>query len=91
MPTIGPCSASPKYIEPVPEATLNRPTSYPEAVLGVKRPGGLSDGQRAYLLDASALVVPEPAALAPLAAGGLALVGRGRRRSVDRLQTDDQR
>src|SRR5262249_44513313 len=34
-------------------------------------PGGLSDGTRAFLLDASSLVVPEPLSLVLMAIGGL--------------------
>ena len=37
-------------------------------------PGGLSDGTRAFLLDASALVVPEPASLVLLAIGAAGLL-----------------
>jgi probable HAF family extracellular repeat protein len=40
-------------------------------------PGGLSDGKRAFILDASSLV-PEPGSLALLAVGGLALLRRRR-------------
>ena len=40
--------------------------------------GGLSDGERAFLLDASALV-PEPASAALLTAAALVLAARRRR------------
>jgi hypothetical protein len=40
-------------------------------------PGGLSDGTRAFLLDASSLV-PEPGSLSLLAVAGLALMRRRR-------------
>jgi probable HAF family extracellular repeat protein len=45
-------------------------------------PGGLSDGGRAFLLDASSLLVPEPStfALAPLGAVGLLAARRRARR-----------
>ena len=42
-------------------------------------PGGLTDGTRAYILDASSLV-PEPSGLALIAIGGLALLRRRQRR-----------
>jgi probable HAF family extracellular repeat protein len=37
-------------------------------------PGGMSDGDRAFLLDASSLVVPEPASLVLLGLGGIGLL-----------------
>lgn len=39
-------------------------------------PGGLSDGQRAFVLDASSLVVPEPSSVALLSLASLALLRR---------------
>lgn len=42
-------------------------------------PGGLSDGNRAFVLDASVVIVAEPGALALLAVGGVGLVGRRRK------------
>jgi hypothetical protein len=44
-------------------------------------PDGLTDGERAYILDASSLVVPEPTNLAVLALGLPLLVWRNLRRS----------
>ena len=41
-------------------------------------PGGLTDGSRDFLLDASALVVPEPASAILLAIAGLAMLARRR-------------
>jgi PEP-CTERM motif len=41
-------------------------------------PGGLTDGSRAFRLDASSLI-PEPGSLSLLAVGGLALLRRARR------------
>src|SRR5262249_27845695 len=48
-------------------------------------PGGLADGDRAFLLDASSLVVPEPSTLALAAIGGFLLALRARRRSAARF------
>jgi hypothetical protein len=42
-------------------------------------PGGVAAAERAFLLDASALVVPEPAGLTLLAASGALAVRRRRR------------
>ena len=43
-------------------------------------PGGLDDGPRAFLLDASSLLVPEPCTLLLLALGGLAPLTRKQHR-----------
>ena len=40
-------------------------------------PGGLSDGTRAFLLDASSLVVPEPSSFVLLGIGAALTVGIG--------------
>jgi len=50
--------------------------------------GGLSDGQRAYLLDASALLVPEPIAV-PILSLAAAYVGF-RRRGTHRSENSNQ-
>jgi probable HAF family extracellular repeat protein len=47
-------------------------------------PGGLTDGERAYLLDGSTLVVPEPAVLSLMALVALPLVRQRRQRHCDR-------
>ena len=44
-------------------------------------PGGLTDGQRAFVLDASSLV-PEPSGIALLSLASLALVRRTRPRAA---------
>ena len=44
-------------------------------------PGGLSDGRRAFILDASSLI-PEPGGLTLLGLGGITLLGRRRRGSA---------
>ena len=53
-------------------------------------PGGLSDGARAFILDASSLV-PEPASLSLLALGGLALLRRRSGRYMHRRNGDPSR
>lgn len=53
-------------------------------------PGGLSDGTRAFILDASSLV-PEPASLSLLAVGGLALLRRRSGRYMHRRNGDPSR
>ena len=49
-------------------------------------PGGLSDGDRAFLLDASALVVPEPAGILVMGIGATLIVAIGRTSRRARLQ-----
>ena len=51
-------------------------------------PGGLSDGMRAFLLDASALVVPEPAGFVMMGIGAVGLL-LGRRSDWRRELIDD--
>jgi len=54
-------------------------------ILGAGRyddgPGGLPDGERNFILDASSLMVPEPSGLAVLALAGSALLRRQQRGS----------